>query len=153
VPEAPLPPLGVDQLVTPTRVVVTTVSDAPPPSEPRVTLTAANADVRDLLPLLAEAGGFSIVLAPDVAGLVSVHFDNVPVSQAMEAVLREAGLSSLHDTSIRTPWSGPVLFYQLPVHVDSLDAAAIRRRFSVGSTLAEWMVEVREKKVGGEGGY
>jgi type II secretory pathway component HofQ len=63
-------------------------------SSPRVvSLDAADADLSRVLQILAERGGFNLITGPGVAaGRISVHMKDVPVDQAVNLVVRAAGL-------------------------------------------------------------
>lgn len=110
-------------------------------STKRITVTAANQDVRTLLLWLAEQANTSLVISPDVNARVTVSFRDVPVVDAMRAIMLEAGLSVLVGP-MRAPWP-PVVFYQLPVNVDTASAEAIAARFGVSLEMARFMVESR----------
>jgi len=107
----------------------------------RVTLSAANADLRDVLTLLANAADVNLVVGPDVRGRISVRFQNVPAIDALYAVIEQAGLS-IGGAAPEAPWMKPV-FYDLPVNVNFASAAAIRQRFEVTQPLAIWIVKAR----------
>lgn len=108
---------------------------------PLITFNAQNADVRRLLPLLAEAAGVSLVLGSEVQGTVSVYFRDVPAREALQIVLEEAGLSAT--TGHLEPAFGPAVFYHAPINVDEANAEAIRERFGVSGEMAEWIVRAR----------
>ncbi len=110
------------------------------PTEGRVTLTATNADVRVILPLLAEAAGVSLLVEPDVQGTVSVHFEDVPALDALRETLDQAGLVVV--TSLRPP-GGPTVFYTVPVNLNEATVAEIRARFGVSEELARFIVRTR----------
>lgn len=107
----------------------------------RVTLTATNANLRDLLPLLANAAGVNLVMGPEVTGRVSVRFQNVRAVDALRAVIEQAGLT-VGDPGPEAPW-GRSVFYDLPVNVNLASAATIRARFDVTQLLADWLVKGR----------
>ena len=109
----------------------------------RVTLTTANQDVRTLLLWLAEQAGTSLVISPDVNARVTVSFRDVPVVEAMRALLAEAGLSVLVGP-LEAPWP-PVVFYQLPVNINTASVEAIAARFGVSLEMAKFIVESRPK--------
>ncbi len=137
-----LAPLPSEQVIVPTRPV--TPLQAPPfRSTARISLNARNADVRELLPALASAAGISLVLGPDVSGRVSVNLRNVLAIDALRAVIDEAGLS-VGTPVIDVPF-GPVVFYQLPVNVNTASASTIKLRFGVSDELAGWVVGARTK--------
>lgn len=107
----------------------------------RITVTAANQDVRTLLLWLAEQAGASLVVSPDVNARVTVSFQDVPVVDAMRALMAEAGLSVLVGP-LQAPWP-PVVFYQLPVNVNLASPEVIAARFGVSLELARFIVESR----------
>ncbi len=140
--QAELSTLPSEQVIIPTKPV--TPLQAPAfRSTARISLTAKNADVRELLPALASAAGISIVLGPDVSGRVSVNLRNVLAIDALQAVIDEAGLS-VGTPIIEVPF-GPVVFYQLPVNVNTASAATIKVRFGVSDEVAAWVVAARNK--------
>lgn len=64
---------------------------SPPPR--LVSLDAADADLSRVLQILAERGGFNLITGPGVAaGRISVRMKDVPVDQAVNLVVRAAGL-------------------------------------------------------------
>ncbi len=71
---------------------------APPPAvtpatNRLVSLDAADADLPRVLQILAERGGFNLITGPGVAaGRISVRMKDVPVEQAVNLVVRAAGL-------------------------------------------------------------
>lgn len=144
----PLPAIPVFEIVTRSDTVgpVLAPSRSRDPlasitSTQRVTLTAVGADVRTLLLWLAEQAGASMVISPDVRARVTVSLRDVPVADAMRAVMAEAGLSVLVGP-LEAPW-GPVVFYQLPVNVNLASPEAIASRFGVSLELARFIVESR----------
>jgi len=104
----------------------------------RITLSASNADVRELLPALANAAGVSMVIAPDVRGRVTVHFVDADAGEVLQAVIEQAGLT-LGPVQLIAPYPKPV-FYDLPVNVNAASAATIQARFGVSATLAKLVV-------------
>lgn len=113
------------------------------PSTRLVSVTATDADVRALLVLIAREGGVSIVVDPDVTGRISLSLTNVPVVDALRAVIEAA-----HLTVAGTAGSAPepaIVFYQLPVNVNTAPASAIAKRFGVSDELARWLAENQHK--------
>lgn len=108
-----------------------------------VSLTSSNADARTLLLWLAQQAGVSLVVAPDVNARVSVSFTSVRASDAMRAVLAEAGLSILAPDE-GSPWP-PVVFFQRPVNINDASADEIIARFGVSRDMARWIVESRPR--------
>ena len=60
---------------------------------PKLTLRMQNADVRELLQLLADQRAVSVVISDEVEGTLSVNLVDVPASRAWAQILRAAGLA------------------------------------------------------------
>ena len=134
-PAPPPPPIVIEQIVPPRPV--------PRSPEERITLVATNADVREILPILAEAAKISMVMDSTVRGRVSVNFRDVTATHALMSVIEQAGLT-IGQTSLVAPY-GPVRFHDLPVNVNKASAATISARFDVSTELAEWIVKARKQ--------
>jgi hypothetical protein len=112
-------------------------------SDRLVSVNAVDADVRSLLLLIAKEGGVSIVVDPDVSGRVWVTLTNVPVIDALRAVIQSAHLSV---TSVSTGATQPaIVFYQLPVNVNDAPATTIAKRFGVSDDMARWIADNQKK--------
>ena len=63
--------------------------------EKRVTIHAEDAHLPTVLSILADESGYNIVTSPEVNSKdrISVHMDDVPIEQAVNLVVRAAGLS------------------------------------------------------------
>lgn len=140
----PLPPVGADLPPLPVEEVsITTVPPAPgepPSSQPRVTLSASRADVRLLIPALAQIAGVSVVMDSTVRGTVAVRFENLPAIEALHSVIDAAGLAIEREIDKPRPES---VFYQPPVNINNVPAGVISARFGVSGKLAEWIVKSR----------
>lgn len=136
---APLPPLGVDLVAVPSAL--RSSIDPVGGKSSRITLSASNADVRELLPALASASGVSMVMAPDVRGRVTVHFVDADAREVLRAVIEQAGLT-LGPVQLIAPYPKPV-FYDLPVNANAASAATIQARFGVSAELADLVVAAR----------
>ena len=132
-----LPPLPVEQVS-----IVTTQppAGAPASAQPRVTLNASRADVRVLIPALAQIAGVSVVMDSTVRGTVAVRFEDVPAIEALHSVIQAAGMAI--EAEIENPWP-PSVFLLPPVNVNTASAAVISARFGVSGVLAEWLVKSR----------
>lgn len=129
-----LPPLVVEQVsVGP----MSPDSRAAAADGPRVTLHASQADVRVLIPALAEIAGVSVVMDPTVRGTVDVRFEEIPAMDALRTVIESAGLGIM--TGPASPWAESH-FRQFPVNVNSAGAVEISGQFGVSQKLAEWIV-------------
>jgi hypothetical protein len=120
---------------------------APDSAEERVSIDThgRDVDVRDALQFLADRGGLSLVYSPDIDKRVRLKLIDVPVSQALQAVLAVAGLTLETVGPTKAPSTTSVVFYQLPVNVDSLSVDAIMKRFGVSRTVAEMIVDARSR--------
>jgi type IV pilus assembly protein PilQ len=65
----------------------------PPASDRRIDLDFKNADIRDLLGILADVGGVVIVPARAVKARVSIRLRNAPWEKALDVLTRKHGLS------------------------------------------------------------
>ena len=145
----PAPPaLPSAQLAPPVVVPVSGAALPDPSREPRVDIDthSRDEDVRPLLEFVARAGGYRLVFPTNLDRRVRVSLTNVPVSVALTTLLQAADLT-LESTTPGTqpPPTRPVVFYELPMNVDSLSAAAIVKRFGVNPAVAEMIVTSRGK--------
>lgn len=142
-PPALSPPLPVVQPAQPRTVVEPRdLLDSLPPGPP-VTLSARDQDVRALLVGLAELAGISLVLDPAVEGRITVRLDRVPARDALRTVLAAAGLSLVTGPPA-APW-GPVVFYTVPINIDTASPAQIRARWNVGPEALDWIIRSRPR--------
>ncbi|HJL03024.1 MAG TPA: type IV pilus secretin PilQ [Polyangiaceae bacterium LLY-WYZ-15_(1-7)] len=58
----------------------------------RIDLDFKDADIHNILRLLAEVGGVNIITTDDVSGSVTIRMQNVPWDQALDVILRAKGL-------------------------------------------------------------
>ncbi|MEM1416622.1 MAG: type IV pilus secretin PilQ [Myxococcota bacterium] len=58
----------------------------------RIDLDFKDADIHNILRLLAEVGGVNVVTADDVGGTVTIRMRNVPWDQALDVILQAKGL-------------------------------------------------------------
>lgn len=132
-----LPPLPVEEVS-----IVTTPPPAGAPAfaQPMVSLSASRADVRVLIPALAQIAGVSVVMDSTVRGTVAVRFENVPAMDALRSVIDAAGLAI--ESGVEKPWAESV-FYQPPVNINTAPAGVISARFGVSGKLADWIVKAR----------
>ncbi len=66
-------------------------------AQAHVSLDVRNADVREALIMIAEAGGLNVVIGPDVTGTVTLRLQDVPVEEALQTVLNTAGLIQVRE--------------------------------------------------------
>lgn len=104
-------------------------------------------DVRSLLDFLAQQGKFTLVYPSGIDRRVRAQMVNVPISVALETLLSTAGLTVETTTPGAKPPTVPgVVFYELPVNVDSMSAEAIMKRFGVSRPIADMIVQSRSGK-------
>lgn len=144
---APLPPLSVETApATGTAFVAPGPYDIADPlahlplGEP-LTLSSTAVSVPALLIALGEAVGISLVLDPEIAGVITVNFQEVPAREALRIVLEQAGLF-ISAGPPEVPWA-PVVFYAIPIDIDAASVETIQARFGVSRTLAEFLVRNR----------
>lgn len=116
-------------------------------AEERVTLDThgQRVDVREVLTFLGQRAGLRFVFDPEIDKRVRVTLVDVPLSQAIQTVLLTARLTLEGGLPGRQP-TASVVFYELPVNIDSLSETAIVRRFGVSREIAAMLVDARPKK-------
>jgi hypothetical protein len=143
-PPAPAPP---QQLSVPVEQPPTgSIPISMPATEKHVDIDThgREIDVREALQFLADEGGLKLVFSPAINKKIRLKLLDVSVPQALETVLSLAGLTLESTTSVEASRSNTsVVFYALPVNVDSLSVDAIMKRFSVGRNIAELIVSSR----------
>ncbi|MBI2467167.1 MAG: secretin and TonB N-terminal domain-containing protein, partial [Candidatus Rokubacteria bacterium] len=73
----------------------------PPRQQPRlISLDFKDADINNILRILAEFSGLNIVTSDDVKGKVTVKLQNVPWQQALDSVVRAAKLAYVQEGNI-----------------------------------------------------
>ena len=113
------------------------------PAEPYVDLELADAPVRLILQRLADIGGLQLIIPPNLNKTLSVQYVHVPVSVALNDVLKRAGLRLGAGQAANLPFDTVTVFYKLPANIDSLSVDAIIRRFGVSRAVAELIVKSR----------
>ncbi|HXG30796.1 MAG TPA: type IV pilus secretin PilQ [Thermodesulfobacteriota bacterium] len=59
-----------------------------------------DADIRDVLRILADISGFNIIVSSEVKGTVTLKLSNVPWDQALDVVLEDAGLGAFVEGNV-----------------------------------------------------
>ncbi len=95
-------PAGRPILLAQARVPVLAQAPATPPrQQPRlISLDFKDADINNILRILAEFSGLNIVTSDDVKGKVTVKLQNVPWQQALDSVVRAAKLGYVQEGNI-----------------------------------------------------
>ncbi len=66
----------------------------------KISLDFKDADIQNVLRILADVSGFNIITTEDVAGKLTMRLVDVPWDQALEAILRAKGLDMVKDGNI-----------------------------------------------------
>lgn len=122
--------------------VAPAMSVAEPP-EPYVDLEMADAPVKLILQRLADIGGLQLIIPSNLDKTLSVQYVHVPVSVALNDVLKRAGLRLGAGPAANLPFDTVTVFYKLPANVDSMSVDAIMKRFGVSREMAELIVRSR----------
>ncbi|MGH7808508.1 MAG: secretin and TonB N-terminal domain-containing protein, partial [Thermodesulfobacteriota bacterium] len=59
-----------------------------------------DADIRDVLRILADISGFNIIVSSDVKGSVTLKLANVPWDQALDVVIEDSGLGAFVEGNV-----------------------------------------------------
>jgi type IV pilus assembly protein PilQ len=87
-------------LVQGTSTSPRTSEGAPIYTGQRISLDFQQADLIDVLRLIAEVSGMNIITSPDVAGRVTTRMVNVPWDQALDMILKTHGLGKDQEGAI-----------------------------------------------------
>ena len=107
----------------------------------RISVRAIDADARALLIGIAAQAGINMVVSADVNRRVSVTLTDVPAIQAIQEIAQAANLTVATPENRALP---AVVYYQLPVNINTASAETIAKRFGVSDELARWIVEARK---------
>lgn len=87
----------------------------------RITLDLQDAEIRNVLRLLADVGGVNLVVSDDVKGKVTVKLKNVPWDQALDVVLQSKGLDKVVEGNILRVAPADVIFAEQRRKLDAAD--------------------------------
>jgi hypothetical protein len=89
-----MPPIAESpDVATPVPTFVAPGRLLPASSSKRISITASDVDVRELLLAIADSVGLEIVVSPEIRSRVSVSLTRVPAEDAIQAIVDVAGLS------------------------------------------------------------
>jgi hypothetical protein len=114
--------------------------------EPRVTLITGDhdMDVKQALEYISRRGGYGLALSPNLKTRVRLNLVDVPVSEALQAVLAQANLTLAGSNGgVTVAWNPSIVFFQLPINVDSVSVVVMMKRFGVSRELAEVIIKSR----------
>jgi hypothetical protein len=150
---SPLPMIPAPQLSEPTLVPVPasqmqmTGTDTAHEIHVDIDTHGREVDVRSLLDFLAQQGKFTLVYPSGLDRRVRAQMVNVPISVALETLLAAAQLTVETTTpGAKLPTVPGVVFYELPVNVDSMSAEAMMKRFGISRPVADMIVQSRPSK-------
>ena len=146
----PPPPLPTAQLAQPVitapSAAALTMTDTAREVHVDIDTHNRDQDIRPLLDFVASAGHYTLVYPPNMNRKVRISMNNVPVSRALQTLLSLADLTLETTTpGAKLPGIPSVVFYELPVNVDSLSAEAIMKRYGNGRAIADLIVAGRQR--------
>jgi len=103
---APVPVYEPVPAVVPEKVVVeeapatTMEQEGPKYAGERITLDFQNADLLNVLRLIAEVSGLNIITAEGVGGKISMRMRDVPWDQALDIILKTKGLGQVREGNV-----------------------------------------------------
>ncbi len=109
-PPAPEPEPAATPEPAPPPAHVASVPHAPPPAPPvrrestftgqRISLDFKDAEIQNVLRVLADVSGLNIIATDDVKGKVTLHLNDVPWDQALDLVLRSNRLEKTQEGNV-----------------------------------------------------
>ncbi len=135
VPPAPAAP-GMTQPTGPTLALDARITAA----GRRVTLTADNADAREVLIAIGNMAGVPLIVSSQIRSRVSTVLVDIAAEDAIQAIAAVIGVAVLRPVA---PGQATIVFLQEPVNVNSATAGKIAARFAVSAEMAKLLVESR----------
>src|SRR6266705_1418109 len=109
-PAAELEPAATPEPAPPPPAHVASLPHAPPPAQPvrreatftgqRISLDFKDADIQNVLRVLADVSALNIIATDDVKGKVTLHLNDVPWDQALDLVLRSNRLEKTQEGNV-----------------------------------------------------
>src|SRR5438067_236291 len=109
-PAAEPEPAATPESAPPPPAHVASLPHAPPPAQPvrregiftgqRISLDFKDADIQNVLRVLADVSGLNIIATDDVKGKVTLHLNDVPWDQALDLVLRSNRLEKTQEGNV-----------------------------------------------------
>src|SRR5438552_181341 len=109
-PAAELEPAPTPEPAPPPPAHVASLPHAPPPAQPvrreatftgqRISLDFKDAEIQNVLRVLADVSGLNIIATDDVKGKVTLHLTDVPWDQALDLVLRSNRLEKTQEGNV-----------------------------------------------------
>ncbi|MBM4441511.1 MAG: secretin and TonB N-terminal domain-containing protein, partial [Candidatus Rokubacteria bacterium] len=139
------PPLPVEKPVVAAKPAPMRIAQAPPPAAPGpaapngrrlISLDFKDADVVNLLRILAAESGRNIVVGDDVKGKMSISLRNVPWEQALETVLETRGLQKVERGNVIRIVTSEALTKEREAHA-RVEEAKIKSEAEARTKMAE----------------
>ncbi|MGQ4809716.1 Type 3 secretion system secretin [Candidatus Entotheonellaceae bacterium PAL068K] len=92
------PPVAKPPLASP--AATTEAPEAPRYTGERISLDFQEADINDILRLIAEVSGLNVIAGGEVQGTVTMHMMDVPWDQALDMILKTNGLAQEREGNI-----------------------------------------------------
>ena len=109
-PAAEPEPAATPEPAPPPPAHVASLPHAPPPAQPvrreatftgqRISLDFKDAEIQNVLRVLADVSGLNIIATDDVKGKVTLHLNDVPWDQALDLVLRSNRLEKTQEGNV-----------------------------------------------------
>ncbi len=97
---APAPVAKEEKPVTLQKTMVLKEESGPRYTGERITLDFQNADLLNVLRLIAEVSGLNIITAEGVGGKISMRMQDVPWDQALDIILKTKGLGQIREGNV-----------------------------------------------------
>ncbi len=131
-----------------------TASSQPPYSGQKISLHFKDADIRDILRILADVSGLNIVATGDVTGRVTLRLVNVPWDQALAVVLHANGLEKMRSGNVVTISTAARL--EAEQHRTPLETVYVKVNYVKATDIASLIgrqAEPRDSAVGAPGSH
>lgn len=124
----------------------------------RITIDLKDADIHNVLRLLAKEGRINVIASEDVSGSITLHLERIPWDQAMDVILRTKGLTQRREGDI--VWVTPlkILKEQEKIRVEvkkaqeelePLEVRLITVNYAEGKAIVEQVKTVLSKRGSG----
>ena len=114
----------------------------------KVTLMVDDVPVAQVLQALAEQEKLNLVVSPDVSGTVSLHLTDVPWKQALQTVVKSAGLITRQEGNILSvhsvAWQNDNIARQ--------EAEQTRAQANLAAGKSQYYSAIRRRRRAGESG-
>ncbi len=117
--------------------------------EPTLSLDFKDADILDVLRLIAHKVGLNVFPGKEVKGMVTVKLDNVPWQKALDLILKNLGYAYIIEDNIIRVDSPTVLLGDTTTRIFKLNYAKADDIMSIVSNMLTTLSNQQAKKIGG----